>query len=98
MNWAQSIRIDFIDWRLGLHGSVRRSHISDTFGVSESQASADLSAFEATHPGAMRYDKNAKQYVPARTSYRSQRGMDAPNVRRAISLLASAGHPMGWTA
>lgn len=46
---------------------------------------------------AMAYDKSAKYYTPAREPYRSQRGMDHPNVKRALSLLAGAGHAMGWT-
>jgi hypothetical protein len=96
MNWAQSIRLDYIDWRLGAHGSVRRSHIQDTFGVSQAQASADLAAFEAAHPGAMQYDRNAKQYVPARNHYRARRGTGDQNFRIALTYLRKAGHPMGW--
>lgn len=97
MTWATDRRLDYIDWRLALHGSVRRQHLMETFGVSQAQASGDLAAFERMHPGAMRYDKSAKQYVPAGTRYRSQRRMDESNIRRAISILAAEGHPMGWS-
>lgn len=97
-NWAVDRRLDYIDWRLLVVGHIRRGDLARTFGTSENQASHDLADFDRAHPGVMAYDKNAKQYVPARKPYRSQRGMDDPNVRRALSLLAGAGHPMGWTA
>lgn len=78
------------------HGLIRRQHISDTFGVSQAQASADLSAFATAHPGVMVYDPRAKQYVPARNRYRARRGTDNPNFRIAITYLRKAGHPLGW--
>lgn len=96
MSWATDRRLDYIDWCLALRGEVQRGDIMATFSVSQAQASADLSAFERAHPGAMRYDKSAKRYVPAQSNYRARRGMDDPNVRRAVSLLAAAEHPMGW--
>jgi hypothetical protein len=95
--WSVARRLDYIDWRLGVHGAVRREDIVSTFGVSAGQASVDINAFIALYPGVMDYDKSAKQYVPAKSPYRARRGMDDPNVRRAISLLAGAGHPMGWS-
>jgi hypothetical protein len=96
MNWSQARRLDYIDWRLALIGEVRREHLMTVFGVSMPAASATLGEFAAAHPGAMRYDKSRKCYVPARQPYRAVRGMADPNVRRALSLLAAAGHPMGW--
>ena len=97
MTWAVDRRLDYIDWRLSVQGEIRRSDLMRVFGVSMSQASLDLSAFERGYPGAMAYDKSAKCYIPAREPYRAKRGMDGPNVRRALSLLAGAGHAMGWT-
>ena len=96
MTWSKERRLDYIDWRLFVHGEVQRDDIVRTFGVSMSQASADLSAFEREHPEVMSYDRSAKRYVPARAKYRSCRGFGDSNVLRAISLLAAAGHPMGW--
>lgn len=96
MTWCVARRLDYIAWRLTVHGEVQRDDIVRNFGVSMSQASADLSAFEREHPEVMRYDKTLKRYVPAKAKFRSLRGFGDPNVLRAISLLAAAGHPMGW--
>jgi hypothetical protein len=68
----------------------------DAFGVSEASAVRDLKKFEREHPGAMRYDITDKQYVPRRGGHSTQRRMDDPKIKRALALLASAGHPMGW--
>lgn len=65
MTWATDRRLDYIDWRLSVHGEVQRADLARQFGVSVQQASADLGAFDAAHAGAMRYDKSAKRYVPA---------------------------------
>lgn len=96
MTWAADRRLDYIDWRLLTVGSIRREHIMRTFSVSAPQASGDLTAFQAAHPEAIRYDKSGKSYVPARMPYRSVRGHDDPEVKRALTLLANAGHPMGF--
>lgn len=96
MTFARSIRLDYIDWRVAVHGSVRRQHIQETFDVSQAQASQDLTAFRETYPDALRYDLTTKQYVPARNTYRSQRKTDDPDFRRGLTYLRKAGHPMGW--
>ncbi|MPZ58419.1 MAG: hypothetical protein GEU91_18390 [Rhizobiales bacterium] len=94
--YAALLRLAYIDRCLALHGEVQRADITRTFWVSQAQASADIGAFNRTHPGVMAYDKSRKRYVPARAKYRSVYCHDDPNVRRALSLLAAAGHPMGW--
>ena len=96
MTYEQSLRLDFIDWRLAKCGEVQRADISRAFNGSTSQASIDLNEFLRLYPNAMTYDKTAKRYVPAGKSYVAQRNMDNPNIRRAISLLAAEGHPLGW--
>ena len=73
MTWASDRRLDFIDHCLALRGEVQRADIMRVFGVSEAQASQDISAFGREHPGAMSYDKSAKRYVPARSRYKRQR-------------------------
>jgi hypothetical protein len=82
MTWATDCRLDTIDWLLLMEGSVRRGDLMQIFGVSESQASKDLGEFDRAHPGAMRYDLRAKQYVPTNGRYVSQRG-----VKRARPLV-----------
>lgn len=95
MTYATDRRLDFIDWRLTVHGSIRRQHLMDAFQISQPQASADLTAFEAEHPGAMVYDKSAKQYVPGRNPYRSKRGW-TPEAVNAWKQFCATGHPMAW--
>ena len=77
MTWATDRRLDFIDWCLARQGEVQRGDLVAEFGVSQQQASADLGAFEAAHPGAMNYDKSRKRYVPARSNYLPRRGAPA---------------------
>ena len=73
--WAVARRLDYIDWRLLTAGAIRRADIEAAFGVSQAQASADLGEFDRAHPGAMAYDRSAKQYVPADGRYVSRRGI-----------------------
>ena len=91
MTWAVEHRMDFVDWRLLMRGEVQRDDIRRVFGVSMSQASADLKAFLKLHPGAMVYDTVRKRYVPAKAPYKSRRGMDAMKVREALNTLAKLG-------
>jgi hypothetical protein len=71
-----------VDWRLLTAGSVRRKDIMAAFSISEAHASADIAAFDRTHPGVMRYDKSAKMYVPSNGRYVSQRG-----IKRSVPLV-----------
>lgn len=64
MRWAQRQRSAFIGERLLSNGAVNRSDLVRKFGVSVPQASVDLRRFDEAHPGAMRYDKSRKAYVP----------------------------------
>ncbi len=73
-DWFITQRLDYIDWRLLNHGSIRREHIQRAFGVSQGHASKDLALFQSLHPEAMRYDPRGKQYVPANGCYHSLRG------------------------
>ncbi len=73
-DWFIEQRLRFIDWALLNRGSIQRSEIAEAFGVSLSQASNDIAAFEAEHPAAAKYDKSAKRYIPANGRYRAVRG------------------------
>lgn len=95
MSYAIDRRLDFIDLRLLMHGTIRREHIVSTFGVSQPQASSDIGAFLEQYPGALDYDKSAKQYVVAKTPYRSRRKWTADAIR-AWKQFSQTGHPMGW--
>ena len=94
MTYAQSLRLAFIDWRLLVHGSVRRQHIIDTFGVSMVQASNDIKTFIAEYPDATEYDKSEKQYVP-NGRYKSVTGW-TPHKLMAWAAAAKAGVEWAW--
>lgn len=64
MRWAQQHRLAFIGHRLLASGTVNRRDLMRKFGISQPQASVDLRRFDEAHPGAMRYDKTRKTYVP----------------------------------
>lgn len=87
-------RLDYIDWRLAVHGSIRREHLVEQFGIGSVQASRALAAFKQAHPCALIYDYGARQYVPAKFPYESRRGW-TPAALRAMAHLAGQ-HEMGW--
>ena len=93
MTYAVSHRLDYIDWRLTVHGSVGRQDLVETFGVSPSQASHDLTAYETEHPGVLVYNLSAKHYIRA-PRYGSQRGW-TPAAVKAMAQLAQH-HASGW--
>lgn len=63
--WSSDQRIEFIEFRLFWEGRVNRSDITEKFGVSIPQASADLAHYREIAPDNLRYDGSAKQYLPA---------------------------------
>lgn len=88
MTWAADRRLDYIDLLLLTQGRVRREDIQAAFGITQSAASGDIADFIALHPDAMRYDKSAKQYMPANGHYRPVRErMRDPKRRAALILL-----------
>jgi hypothetical protein len=102
MTYSQRQRLAFIDWRLLTAGAIRRAHIAEMFDVSEAQASVDLNEFIRLYPEVMRYDKTAKQYVPASFDkrsggrYRSVMGWTARRVE-TWAAAAAAGVPWAWS-
>lgn len=87
-------RLDYIDWRLAMHGSIRREHLVEQFGIGSVQASRALTAFQQTHPRAIVYDFFARHYVPAKSPYQSHRGW-TPAALRAMANLTKH-HKIGW--
>lgn len=63
LRWGVEQRLEFIEFRLFWEGSINRSDIIDTFGVSVPQASKDLSLYQERAPGNMEYDPREKCYV-----------------------------------
>jgi hypothetical protein len=87
MTWAIDRRLDYIDWRLATHGEVRRQHLTETFGISMQQASADIGAFDREHPGAMEYDKSRKSYIASRAPYRVRRDIQCDARGRLVIVI-----------
>jgi hypothetical protein len=95
-SWEAERRLDYIDYRMATAGSINRLDIMRTFGVSEPQASKDISTFIRIHPNAIAYDKFNKRYVPSpAVVYRTRRGM-TERVILLLTALSREGHPMGW--
>lgn len=72
-SWYIERRLDFIDAMLAAWGSIGRGEIVAAFGVTPSQASADLAEFDRCHPGAIRYDHAGKRYLSAGCRYHRRR-------------------------
>ena len=64
LRWGIEQRLEFIEFRLFWDGSVNRSDITERFGVSTPQASADLTQYRELAPENIRYDASAKRYLP----------------------------------
>lgn len=77
MRWAKRQRLAFIGDRLRSAGAVNRRDLMRRFGISQPQASVDLGSFAKEHPGAMKYDKTRKAYVPDRLEYGAGRNTAA---------------------
>lgn len=82
--WGAEQRLEFIEFRLFWDGSVNRSDITDRFGVSTPQASADLAQYRERAPENMRYDSSGKRYLPSE-SFRPR--LLRPNAERYLAQL-----------
>lgn len=63
MSWFARQRQDWIGETLRIFGFINREHLQRKFGISQPQASLDLTAFQAAHPEAITYDTSRKCYV-----------------------------------
>jgi predicted DNA-binding transcriptional regulator YafY len=63
LKWGVERRLEFIEFRLFWEDGIRRSDLIKTFGVSEPQASKDLTLYQERAPGNAVYDKVSKRYV-----------------------------------
>jgi hypothetical protein len=60
----------FIDFLVHQYGYVNRSSLTDYYGISTPQASADIKGYMAMAPGNIYYDGNNKAYQRATTFVR----------------------------
>jgi hypothetical protein len=63
LRWSVERRLGFIEDQLFWVGSVNRTDLVRRFGVSMSQASADIARYLARQAPGLHYDKSAKRYV-----------------------------------
>jgi hypothetical protein len=63
LRWSIERRLAFIEDLLFWRGEVNRTDLVRRFGVSMSQASADIGRYLALDPRGVIYDKSAKRYV-----------------------------------
>lgn len=61
--WGVDQRLEFIESRLFWDGALNRAHITERFGVSAAQASADLALYKELAPDNLNYDASRKQFV-----------------------------------
>jgi hypothetical protein len=67
LRWSVERRLAFIEDLLFWRGEVNRTDLVRRFGVSMSQASADIGRYLAREPPGVTYDKSAKRYVAGAT-------------------------------
>lgn len=84
LRWSVEQRLAFIDERLFWLGEINRTDLVRRFGVSMSQASADIARYLAHDPPGVSYDKSAKRYVAGR-GFRPALG--PPDARRFLGEL-----------
>lgn len=60
--WFFRHRQEWIAEMIRIFGFINRVHIERKFEVSTPQASADLQAFQQSHPGLIVYNKTSKRY------------------------------------
>ena len=70
LRWGIERRLEFIDFRLFWDGRINRSDLSQQFGISTPQASADLARYQEMAPDNITYDSSLKCYL-ATAKYRS---------------------------
>jgi predicted DNA-binding transcriptional regulator YafY len=62
LGWAVAARLLFLEERAWYTDRINRSDLVDHFGISEQQASGDLTRYQDLAPGNLVYDKSAKTY------------------------------------
>jgi hypothetical protein len=62
MRWGVEQRLEFIDYKLYWEGEINRRDLGKTFGISNPQASADISKYIEMAPMNIDYDRSAKCY------------------------------------
>lgn len=86
LRWGIERRLEFIDFRLFWEGRINRSDLTDRFGISTPQASADIARYQELAPANIAYDPSLKRYL-ATPEFRSV--FDAEDSDRYLAQLRS---------
>lgn len=86
LRWGLQRRLEFIDFRLFWDGRFNRRDLSETFGISPQQASADIAQYSARAPKNLVYDPAQKTYL--RTSTYEPVLLHASSERYLVQLIA----------
>lgn len=65
INQRQKERYSFIEHQLYWNRSLNRNDLANEFGMSESQATMDIKAYQALAPDNLQYDLGKKHYMPS---------------------------------
>jgi hypothetical protein len=63
LRWGTEQRLEFIEFRLFWDGILKRGDITERFGVSTAQASADLALYKELAPNNLDYDPSLKRFI-----------------------------------
>lgn len=63
LRWGVAKRLEFIDFRLFWAGSFNRKDLVDFFGISEQQASSDISQYQIRAEQNLAYDRSQKSFI-----------------------------------
>lgn len=88
LRWGVERRLAFIDFRLFWEGVANRSDLTQRFGISGQQASADFARYAEVAPGNAVYDRSRKRYV-ASDSFRP--AIIKPDAARYLAELRLIG-------
>jgi len=83
-SWSARQRLEFIEFRLFWEGEINRQEVTDRFGISIPQASADLGAYRTLAPENIEYSTTKKRYV-ATGNFSPQ--LTVPNAERYLAQL-----------
>jgi predicted DNA-binding transcriptional regulator YafY len=82
LRWAVEARLDFLERKLFWEGTANRRDLIERFGVSEQQASSDLTRYQTMAPDNLVYDKSGKTY---RTSEAFEPVLYKPDPNRLLA-------------
>lgn len=95
--WAARERMTFVERTAYWRGVVNRGDLTQIFGVSAAQASADLTRYQEANPGALLYQMRKKRYEGTKEM---QCVLHEPRLEEAIGLFLGedASVPLGFKA